>query len=83
VIVDDTTAGTVGIATGVEFVNDVTLLGIACESAVSASDQLVKVPVPPAVSSETRRVHVPFGFSPMNAPSASSGVSDETTTLFA
>jgi hypothetical protein len=69
--------------TGVEFVNDVVLLGIACASAVSASDQPFSEPVLPAVSSETRSVQVPFGFSPMNAPSASSGVSVATATPFA
>ena len=63
-------------------VNDVVLVGIACGSAVNTSDQPFKLPVLPAVSSETRSVHVPFGFSPMNAPSASSGVSVGTTTLF-
>lgn len=70
-------------ATGVEFVNDVVLVGMACGSAVIASDQPLSVPVLPAVSSETRRVHVPFGSSPMKAPSGSSGVRLGTTTLFA
>ena len=77
------TAPELEIATGVLFVNDVVLVGIACGSAVIASAQELSVPVFPAVSSETRRVHVPFGFSPMNAPSASSGASVGTTVLFA
>jgi hypothetical protein len=84
VIVDDTTeVPTVGIVTGVELVNEVRLVGIGCGSAVSASDQPSSVPVFPAVSSEMRSVHVPFGSSPMKAPSASSGVSVVTTTPFA
>ena len=82
VICDETTAGPVGTVTGVEFVNDVVLVGIACGSAVSASDQPFNVPTLPAVSSDTVSVQVPFGFSPMNAPSASSGVSKGTGTPF-
>ena len=82
VIVDDTVFGaTSSIVTGVLFVNDVVLVGIACGSAVIASDQELSVPVLPAVSSDTRSVQVPFGFSPMNAPSASSGASVVATVL--
>jgi hypothetical protein len=71
------------IDTGVLLVNDVVLVGIGCGSAVIASDHEVSAPVLPAVSSDTRSVHVPFGSSPMNAPSASSGASIATTVLFA
>ena len=63
------------IASGVVFVKDVVPVGIACGRAVIASDHDVSMPVLPAASSDTRRVQVPFGFSPMNAPSASSGAS--------
>jgi hypothetical protein len=70
-------------ATGVEFVNEVVLFGMGCANAVMASDQPFSVPVLPAVSSETRSVQVPFGSSPMKAPSDSSGVRFGTTTSFA
>jgi hypothetical protein len=84
VCVDDTTTGVADpIATGVEFVNDVVLVGIGSGSAVSESDHASSVPVLPAVSSETRSVHVPFGSSPRNAPRPSSGASGDATTPFA
>jgi hypothetical protein len=82
VIVDVTTPSSTT-ATGVELVNEVVLLGMGCANAVMASDQPFNVPVLPAVSSETRSVQVPFGSSPMKAPSGSSGVRFGTTTLFA
>jgi hypothetical protein len=84
VMLDETVTTPVAeIATGVLFVNDVVLVGMACGNAVIASDHDVRVPVLPAVSSDTRSVHVPFGFSPMKAPSASSGARVATTVLFA
>src|SRR4051812_25840645 len=39
-----------------------------------------RLPVPVAASSLTVRVQVPFGFSPMNAPRASSGARGEAVT---
>lgn len=75
-ICDVTTPGPVGTVTGVVFPNDVICVGIACDSAVSATDQPFSVPSPcPKMSSTTVSVHVPFGFSPRNAPSDSSGTS--------
>src|SRR5690606_30374477 len=46
----------------------------------SATDQELSVPVSPPASSSSVIVQVPFGFSPTNAPSASSGASGVATT---
>ena len=41
----------------------------------TVNDQLLSVPVSPPTSSSIVMVHVPLGFSPMNAANASSGAS--------
>ena len=74
--VEVTTAGPVGIATGVDWVTVGTVVMIgALGNVVTASDQLSRLPPSPARSSEIVIVQVPFGSSPMNAPIASSGTS--------
>ena len=75
-MVELTTAGPVGIATGVVWVRvgSVAVIG-AFGSVVTSSDQAFRLPPSPARSSEMVRVQVPFGSSPMNAPMASSGTS--------
>src|SRR5262245_38274779 len=79
--VDVTTAGPVGIATGVLFVAMVVVSIGAAGSVTTSSVQLASEPPSPARSSEMVIVQVPFGFSPRNAASGSSGTSGEATTL--
>jgi hypothetical protein len=55
-------------------VNDVVVVATGPSSVVTSNFHWDNVPPSPDVSSETVRVQVPFGSSPMNAPRASSGV---------
>src|SRR4029079_17723894 len=70
---DETVAIDVGIVTSVGLVTLAVVFVGAAGRVVTASDQLPSTPPLVAVSSETRSVHTPFGFSPSKAANASSG----------
>ena len=60
------------------FAGHVIVHGTPQVAVVMFSDQLLSVPPSPSNWSALVRVHVPLGFSPVNAPKPSTGASNDT-----